>query len=155
MNKLKRLRRKAGLTQMEAADYLNISRRSYQMYESGEDNKSEKFLYLCEKMGKLSLVDEEHGILDVDDIKMKVNEILDSYEVRSCYLFGSYATGNASENSDVNLLIDTDLSGIAFYGLAEELNDTLKKKVDLLSLSQVIGNELQLSVILQEGIRIR
>ena len=154
MNKLKRIRRKAHITQVQAAEYLNISRRSYQMYENSDDTKNDKFIYLCEKLEKLALVDEEHGILDFEDIKMKVKEILSDYDIKSCYLFGSYANGTASENSDVNLLVDTELSGIAFYGLAEEIEHALHKKVDLITLSQIIGNEIQLSIILQEGKKI-
>lgn len=154
MNKLKRIRRKARITQIQAAEYLNISRRSYQMYENLEDTKNDKFIYLCEKLEKLAIVDEEHGILDLEDIKMKVKEILSNYDVKSCFLFGSYANGTASENSDVNLLVDTDLFGIAFYNLAEDIGQALNKKVDLITLSQIVGNEIQLSIILQEGIKI-
>ena len=34
------------------------------------------------------------------------------YKVQYCYLFGSYAKGKAKEKSDLNLLVNTDVTGI-------------------------------------------
>ena len=41
-------------------------------------------------------------------------------KVQYQYLFGSYAKGNATEGSDVDLLVSTDVRGLKFYGLAEK-----------------------------------
>ena len=48
-----------------------------------------------------------------------------------CYLFGSYAKGKATEQSDVDLLISTKATGLRFYEIAERLRESLHKKVDL------------------------
>ena len=56
--------------------------------------------------------------------------------VKKIYLFGSYARGEADENSDVDLLIDWDYTQhIGFnYGIwLEEIQEVLKKDVDFVS----------------------
>lgn len=45
-----------------------------------------------------------------------------------CYLFGSYAKNTANELSDVDLLVSTKITGMAFFGLAEKLREALHKK---------------------------
>ena len=54
-------------------------------------------------------------------------------EIEYCYLFGSYAKGTANDNSDVDLMVKTDISGLKFYDLIEKLREELNKKVDLLN----------------------
>ena len=105
-------------------------------------------------MREMFLIDETHGVLKLDDIKSIVKEVLDKYEVRSCYFFGSYAKGVATEKSDVDLFIDTKTTGLDFFGLIEELRERLKKKVDLLDIMQVNNNTKLLSEILKDGIKI-
>ena len=60
--------------------------------------------------------------------------------VKKIYLFGSYARGEADENSDVDLLIDWDYTQhIGFnYGIwLEEIQEVLKKDVDFVSVDFV------------------
>ncbi len=56
--------------------------------------------------------------------------------VKKAYLFGSYARNNADENSDVDILVELDHStpiGMQFFTYADELQNLLKKKVDVVS----------------------
>ena len=56
--------------------------------------------------------------------------------VKKIYLFGSYARGEADENSDVDLLIDWDYSqhiGLNYVYWKEEIKKLLNKKVDFVS----------------------
>lgn len=76
------------------------------------------------------------------------------YKVQYCYLFGSYAKGKAKEKSDLNLLVNTDVTGIQFYELIEALRENLKKKVDLLNQDQIKGNKDLVNEILNDGIKI-
>jgi predicted nucleotidyltransferase len=49
-------------------------------------------------------------------------------------LFGSVARGEATEDSDVDILVDVDPSiGLGFVTLAERLEEMLGRKVDLVS----------------------
>ena len=44
--------------------------------------------------------------LSINDIKTKITPICKNYDVAQAYLFGSYARGEATEDSDVDIRID-------------------------------------------------
>jgi predicted nucleotidyltransferase len=60
--------------------------------------------------------------------------------VRSAILFGSYAKGEARPRSDVDILVDSGLRGLAFVGLAGLVKDALQKEVDLMDVHYVKKN---------------
>ncbi len=152
---LKELRKKSNYTQKEAADYFHVSLRSYKDYENNPDKqKSIKYKYMVIELEKISFIDEDKGILNLEDIASGTKRILDEYKVEYCYLFGSYAKGKAKETSDVDLLISTDVRGIKFYGLVEKLRNELHKKIDLINVNQLENNIELLNEILKDGIKI-
>ena len=61
--------------------------------------------------------------------------------VIKAYLFGSYARGDADENSDIDLLIDIDYEnmkeGLWYFGISEDLKTVLNIDVDVISESSV------------------
>jgi predicted nucleotidyltransferase len=63
------------------------------------------------------------------------HEILNQrYPIRRLALFGSWARGEAREDSDVDVLVDVDPSiGLRFVDLGEELERALGRRVDLVS----------------------
>jgi len=71
----------------------------------------------------------------IKEIKSIVEPIAKKYGVERVYLFGSYARGEATENSDIDLRIDKgSLRGMfALVGLYTELEDALKMKVEVLT----------------------
>ncbi len=74
-------------------------------------------------------------IYTLDEIKMIVLPIARKYDVESVYLFGSYARGEATENSDIDLVMNFS-EPISLFTLAEIINDLEKlfgKKVDIVS----------------------
>ena len=54
------------------------------------------------------------------------------------FVFESYAKGCATEKSDVDILADSGLIGLSFFGLLEDVVTKLNKSVDLIDTSQVI-----------------
>ena len=155
MSELKELRISKKLTQEEASALLGVSLRSYKSYENDESKKvTIKYRYMLETLEKYNPIDEERGILTIDDIKNACKMVLDEYSVKYCILFGSYAKGSANEKSDVDLLISTEVTGLRFFGIAERLREELHKKVDLLDLRQLKNNEELLDEILKDGIRV-
>lgn len=66
--------------------------------------------------------------------------IFREYNIRKAVLFGSYAKGSAKDKSDIDLLVDSGLKGLAFFGLLEDVVNALGKDVDLLDTSQIIPN---------------
>lgn len=155
MATLREIRVEKKLTQKEASEYLGVSLRSYKMYENEEEKKNvKKYKYMIEQLEKYIELDEEHGILSLEEIKKACGTVFQEYNVKYCILFGSYAKGKAKETSDVDLLISTDAKGLKFFGMAERLRQELHKKVDLLDFNQLPGNEELIEEILKDGIRI-
>ena len=74
-------------------------------------------------------------IYSVDEIKRIVEPIAKAYEVENVYLFGSYARGNATPDSDVDLRVDKGkLKGLFKLGaMYSDLEEQLGKKLDLLT----------------------
>lgn len=55
---------------------------------------------------------------------------------KKVYLFGSYARGEADENSDIDLLIDWDYSkimGLDYVAWLDDIKEVLHKEVDFVS----------------------
>ena len=153
MNELKRIRSDLNITQAEAANMLNVSRRTYQNYES-KDSNDEKLEFLIYKIKELTKVDENTGILSKNKIIEVVSSVLKKYKIKSCFLFGSYAKDKANPSSDIDLLIDSDITGLSYYGLVEELREKLHKRIDLLTLKSIENNSQMLYEVLKDGIKI-
>ena len=155
MTELKACRIEKKLTQAEAAQRLGISLRSYITYENdASKEETVKYRFLLQEIQKIDPLDEEHGILTIDDIREISSSIFSSYPIDFCYLFGSYAKGTAVDTSDVDLLISTTISGLRYYELTERLRQALHKKVDLLEVKQLLNNEELLIEVLKDGVRI-
>ena len=155
MTALKEVRITKKLTQQETARRLGISLRSYIMYENdAEKENTIKYRFLLQELQKMNAVDEEHGILTTEQIEKCCKEVLEAYQVEYCYLFGSYAKGKATEQSDVDLLISTKETGLRFYEIAERLRESLHKKVDLLDMKQLVNNETLIHEMLKDGIKV-
>lgn len=155
MSTLKALRISKKLTQQQACELLGVSLRSYKEYENNESKtNSLKYRSMVAELEKLVVLDEDHGKLTLDEIKAACKTVLDEYTVKYCILFGSYAKGTPTEQSDVDLLISTEVSGLRFYGIAERLRNELHKKVDLLDLRQLTDNRDLLDEILKDGVKV-
>lgn len=155
MSTLKELRMSKKLTQKQASVLLGVSLRSYKDYENDESKVNTlKYGSMVNELEKYIVLDEEHGLLTIDEIKAACKTVLDEYSVKYCILFGSYAKGTATEQSDVDLLISTDVTGLRFYGIVERLRNELHKKVDLLDLRQLTDNRELLDDILKDGVKV-
>ena len=152
---LKELRKSKKLTQSECAKFLGIPLRTYQNYETDEFKvNTMKYAFMLQKLEQYGFIDETHGILNVEQIKEICADIFKDGDIEYCYLFGSYAKGNATELSDVDLLISTSISGMGFYDLVESLREGLQKKVDVLNREQLNNNPNLVDEILKDGIKI-
>lgn len=74
-------------------------------------------------------------IYTIDEIAAAVKPIAEKYGVEKVWLFGSYARGEATEKSDVDLLISYEkLKGqFALGGIFADMEDTFNKSVDIVS----------------------
>lgn len=84
------------------------------------------------------------NFVSVETIKEKIIPIFEEYPVSKAILFGSYAKGNATTASDIDLYIDTNgkLRGLDFIGLLEMLVSTLEIDIDLIDRSHIEQDSL-------------
>ena len=84
------------------------------------------------------------NFISVETIREKTVPIFEKYPVDKAILFGSYAKGNATISSDIDLYIDTNgkLRGLDFVGLLEILVNTLEMDIDLIDSSHIEQDSL-------------
>ena len=81
-------------------------------------------------------------------LRENMPELSRRYKVRSLGVFGSYARGEADEESDIDLLVDLEdesLTLLQFIALENYLSDSLGAKVDLVekkALKPAIGRHI-------------
>ena len=93
-------------------------------------------------------------IYSVDEIQGILVPVFRDHNVRRAVLFGSYAKGEACKSSDIDLLVDSGLKGLAFFGLLEDVVNALGKNVDLLDTTQVIPDSEVDNEIVKTGVLI-
>ncbi|MEW5760910.1 MAG: nucleotidyltransferase family protein [Candidatus Thermoplasmatota archaeon] len=71
--------------------------------------------------------------MNIETIKEKVIPILKRYGVEKAGIFGSIVRGEATEKSDIDILVEikSDISLLDFVGLKLELEEALGRNVDL------------------------
>ena len=76
-------------------------------------------------------------IYTIEEIKERIAPVAQKYRLPAVYLFGSYARGEATEESDVDILVDktgTNLKGLfAMGGLFNDLSEAVGKPIDLIT----------------------
>ena len=82
-------------------------------------------------------------IINIPLIKKTVKEVIDSMNkevIQKVYLFGSYARGEATSKSDIDLRV-LGMSGLSLFDIGyivAEIEERLNKKVDIIS-----GNNIE------------
>ena len=89
-------------------------------------NKNKYIVSLIEK-------DIKPDVLTLKQIKERIFPVLKKYGINEVYLFGSYARGEANNNSDVDIYCEHgDIKSLFdINNLQDELEQSLEKKVDL------------------------
>ena len=151
-------RKMYGLSQSTAASILNVPLRTFVRYEKDDNYGNElKREMMIKSLIEKREITETKGLLTVEQITELLKNLFDNEykdKIEYCYLFGSYAKGYAKENSDVDLCVETSLSGLKFVGLSESIRKTLHKKIDLVRFSNLTENPELLKEIMKDGIKI-
>jgi len=78
-------------------------------------------------------------VFTIEKLKECIAPVALKYRIPAVYLFGSYARGDANDNSDVDIIVDktgTKLSGLlAMGGLFNDLSEAVGKPIDLITTS--------------------
>ena len=96
------------------------------------------------------------SVLSLDEIVNMIRPLLLKYNVESALLFGSYARGEATANSDIDVMI---IGGAAFlprnvFALAEDLRELSGRNVDMFEIREVERETKLYETVCREGIRI-
>jgi hypothetical protein len=78
-------------------------------------------------------------MLTVEEIRSRLAVVFENEPIYKAILFGSYARDEATEDSDVDIVIDSrgDLLNMNFFGVLHDITELLGKKVDLIELAEV------------------
>jgi predicted nucleotidyltransferase len=86
-------------------------------------------------------------VYTIEQLKERIAPLAVKYDLPAVYVFGSYARGEATENSDVDILIDKTGSTIKSLfdraALYNDLNETLSKNVDLITISGIEQDDVK------------
>ena len=78
---------------------------------------------------------ENMSVYSIREISDRVRPVAKEYGTGAIYLFGSYARGSATEESDVDLLVDAEnVHGFKFFGLYPAFEEALGKPVDIVTM---------------------
>ena len=79
------------------------------------------------------------GVLSLDRIAEIVKPIALKYNIDEIYIFGSYARGEATEDSDLDFLVfgGSKFKKTMIFALAEELRAAFEKAVDVFEIHEV------------------
>lgn len=76
-------------------------------------------------------------VFTLEELKTKISPIAKKYGLREVYLFGSYARNEATDDSDVDIMIDRAGSNIRglfdMGGLYDDLRRSIGKEIDLVT----------------------
>lgn len=77
-------------------------------------------------------------VLSVNDIQERLKPVFANHKIRQAILFGSYGKGTATKQSDVDLLVNSNLRGLKFVGFVEKLREALGgKEMDVFDVSHI------------------
>lgn len=91
-------------------------------------------------------------ILTLNKIREIVKPIALKYRVKEIYLFGSYARGEATSESDLDFLVfgGTDFKLTMIFSLAEDLREAFQKEVDVFEIHEVNKESVFFDTIMKE-----
>jgi predicted nucleotidyltransferase len=85
-----------------------------------------------------------YNIYSIDEIKKRFEEVTKKYEIDEVYLFGSYARGDATAESDVDFYVKADnVRGWDWGGIWMDTEEAMDKKIDVIPACSTIEEEFE------------
>jgi len=75
-------------------------------------------------------------VYTIDELSRLITPIAEKYEIPAVFVFGSYARGDATDDSDVDIMFKREgskIQGFVMGALYEELTGSIGKRLDLLT----------------------
>ena len=76
----------------------------------------------------------------IAEIQRRITPVAQKYRLAAVYLFGSYARGEATAESDIDLLVDLNgstVEGLCFVSLYLDLEAALESSIDLVTVASL------------------
>lgn len=94
-------------------------------------------------------------IFTQEEIRSRILPIMKKNRIKRAVLFGSYSQGTATEGSDIDLMVDSNLRGLNFVGLIEDIRRSLAdKEVDVIDVTHIVPNSKIAQEINRTGVNI-
>ena len=93
-------------------------------------------------------------MLSIEEIKSYISPVVERYPVDKVILYGSYARGDASATSDIDLVVDSRgrLYNRKIFALGGELLNALPVRVDVYDILEVTKPSAMYDNIQKEGV---
>ena len=87
-------------------------------------------------MGKQRAIRKD---MNIEEIKQQITSIARYHKIKKAGVFGSLANGTFNDESDIDILVELDdeLSLLDFVRIELDLEDSLRKKVDLVEYKSI------------------
>ena len=76
-------------------------------------------------------------VYTIEQLKERIEPVAEKYKLRAVWVFGSYARHEATENSDIDFLIDRTGSSVhtlfQMGGVYNDFSEAVNKQIDLLT----------------------
>lgn len=140
----------------------NYNKKTYKMYPFRVRKDDTKIIKKLSSVPNLnayihSLIEKDidHNILTIEEIKERILPIFKKHNIDEAYLFGSYARGEATDESDIDIYCNSgDIKTFIDQGfLEEELENALGKEVDIIFMEATL-DDLFLEELEKDKIRI-
>ncbi|MCR5060133.1 MAG: nucleotidyltransferase domain-containing protein [Saccharofermentans sp.] len=98
----------------------------------------------------------DKSILTIEDIRAIITPLAYKYNAAEIWVFGSYARGDATSDSDIDLLVSggDSFKPVSVFELAEEARRILRKNVDMFEISEINTDSSFYDRIMREKVRI-
>jgi len=93
-------------------------------------------------------------MLSIEEIKKYISPVIEKYPVEKVILYGSYVRGDASDISDIDLIVDSRgrLRNRKIFALGGELLDVLPVRVDVYDILEIANPSAMYENIQKEGV---
>jgi predicted nucleotidyltransferase len=100
------------------------------------------------------MIEEDISMLTIEEIKTYITPIVKKYPIEKVILYGSYARGDASDMSDIDLVVESRgrLRNRKIFALGGELLDVLPVKVDVYDILEIVNPSAMYENIQKEGV---
>ena len=78
----------------------------------------------------------------ISELQMILTPVFHDYGISRAVLFGSVAKGTATDKSDLDLLVDSNLRGLKFVGFMEAIRRAVGMPVDVFDVSHIESGSL-------------